>query len=69
MTPPQLNWQRPGQQLQLNGLASHTGWYLQAQTNAPGAGIRTAWATVSSSNTTNAASFPVNSTRAAHFLG
>ena len=49
-----------GATLQLSWPAGHTGWALQAQTNAPGAGIGTNWATVSGSRATNQIFVPID---------
>lgn len=39
--------------LQLSWPPDHTGWILQAQTNAPGAGLGTNWVNITGSTTTN----------------
>jgi hypothetical protein len=48
-----------GGQVQLSWPLDHTGWLLEAQTNAPGAGLGTNWFRLNGSDTTNAMSFPV----------
>jgi hypothetical protein len=50
---PQLNFGINGSQLQLSWPQDHTGWSLQAQTNAPGAGLGTDWVTLPDSDSTN----------------
>jgi len=57
--PVPLGLQFSARQLQLNWPADHTGWRLQAQTNALGAGLGTNWVTVSGSTGTNAITIPV----------
>jgi len=49
-----------GTALQVSWPASHTGWALQAQTNAPGAGIGTNWTTVPGSRATNQLLLPID---------
>ncbi len=41
--------------------SDHTGWRLQAQTNAPGTGLGTNWTTVASSSATNQVIIPLSS--------
>ena len=57
---PQVGYGISSGQMTLGWPSDHTGWRLQMQTNAPGAGIGTNWVTVSSSTTTNQISLPVN---------
>ena len=45
--------------LQVSWPADHTGWSLQAQTNPPGVGLGTNWATVFNSNSTNQMMLPI----------
>jgi hypothetical protein len=66
--PLQLSWQSIGGQLQFNWPSDHVGWRLQAQTNAPGAGLGTNWVTVPGSSATNAISIPVNKTNGSVFF-
>ena len=47
-------------QLSLSWPADHLGWYLQAQTNAPGVGLTTNWITVPGSTATNRMFFSIN---------
>ena len=49
-----------GATLQLSWPAGHTGWALEAQTNAPGAGIGTNWTTVPGSRATNQLFVPID---------
>ena len=68
MLPAQLGWQFNARQFQFNWPADHTGWRLQAQTNAPGAGLSTNWVTVSGSTATNAIAVPVGNTNGSVFF-
>ncbi len=65
--PVQLGWQRSGWQLQFNWPADHTGWRLEAQANALGAGLGTNWLTVPSSTSTNTVSIPITTNDSAFF--
>jgi autotransporter-associated beta strand protein len=49
-----------GNNLTLGWPADHTGWALQAQTNAPGQGLGTNWATVPGSTGVNQVVMPIN---------
>jgi autotransporter-associated beta strand protein len=51
--PAPITFQAAGGLLTLTWPADHIGWRLQAQTNAPGAGLSTNWVTVSGATTTN----------------
>jgi len=66
--PVQLDWQLGARQLQFNWPSDHTGWRLEAQTNAPGAGLGTNWVTVSGSTATNAASIFISNTNGSAFF-
>ena len=66
--PVQLGWLRSAGQFQFNWPADHTGWRLQAQTNAPGAGLGANWLTVPSSTATNALSIPISKTNGSVFF-
>ncbi len=57
---PQLQFSLTAGQLQLNWPADHTGWILQAQTNAPNIGLTTNWYPVSLASGTNQLTLPVN---------
>ena len=57
---PQLNFGINGSQLQFSWPQDHTGWSLQAQTNAPGAGLGTDWVTLPNSDSTNQASLSID---------
>ena len=46
--------------LTLSWPADHTGWRLQAQTNAPGLGLGTNWADVADSTNVNQLAIPMN---------
>jgi autotransporter-associated beta strand protein len=50
----------PGNTLALSWPADHTGWQLQAQTNAPGAGLGPTWVDVANSSGTNQVSLPID---------
>ena len=56
-----------GGTLQLSWPADHTGWRLQAQTNAPGAGLGTNWFDVPAAATTNRLSLPMGLTSGSGF--
>jgi hypothetical protein len=60
ISPPQLSLGMTGNALQLSWPSDHTGWELQAQTNAPGGGIGTNWVTLSGSTATNQIVIPIN---------
>jgi len=49
-----------GNTLGLSWPADHTGWTLQAQTNAPHQGLGTTWGTVAGSSATNQVFLPIN---------
>ncbi|HEX4264226.1 MAG TPA: autotransporter-associated beta strand repeat-containing protein, partial [Verrucomicrobiae bacterium] len=53
--------------LTLSWPQDHTGWTLQAQTNAPGIGLGTNWADVTGSASTNEVALPINSTNGSVF--
>jgi hypothetical protein len=57
---PALNFNLVGGQLQFNWPADHTGWKLQAQTNAPGSGLGTNWVPFASSSGTNQLWLPID---------
>jgi fibronectin-binding autotransporter adhesin len=57
-----------GNQLNLSWPADHIGWRLQAQTNAPGTGLTTNWATVPGSTTVNSMSFTINPANSSAFF-
>jgi hypothetical protein len=66
--PSEIFWQPGGGQLELNWPSDHTGWRLEAQTNAPGAGLGTNWVTVAGSTATNTASIPISNTNGSVFF-
>jgi len=51
--PTNLTFTANGGTLTLNWPATHLGWTLQVQTNAPGAGLGTNWTDIANSATTN----------------
>ncbi len=57
----------PGQ-LQFSWPSDHIGWRLEAQTNAPGAGLGTNWITVANSATTNQITIFIGSTNGSVFF-
>jgi len=67
-TPPEKTLAASNGQLTLGWPADHTGWLLQAQTNAPGSGLSTNWATVSGSDTTNQITVPICTTNGSVFF-
>jgi fibronectin-binding autotransporter adhesin len=58
-TPTNITTTVSGGTLTVSWPANYTGWTLQAQTNAPGAGISTNWSRITSSTSTNQMSFPI----------
>lgn len=58
--PTNLLWAVTGTNLTLVWPADHTGWRLQFQTNAPGAGLSTNWFNVPDSTLTNTTTLPVD---------
>lgn len=56
-----------GNQLTLAWPADNTGWQLQAQTNAPGAGLGTNWVNVGGSTGVNSLVIPMNTTNGSVF--
>jgi hypothetical protein len=54
--------------LTLSWPSDHTGWRLEAQTNAIGAGLGTNWVTISTATTTNQITLPVSSANGAVFF-
>jgi hypothetical protein len=55
-------------QLQFTWPADHTGWLLQIQTNATGAGLGTNWLAVPNSDLSNQFSAPVSSAAGSIFF-
>lgn len=55
-------------QLQLVWPQDHTGWQVQVQTNAPGAGFGTNWMTIPGSGLTNQFTLPVDAANGSVFL-
>jgi len=56
-----------GNNLTLSWPADHTGWRLQSQTNSINIGLRTNWADVAGSTTTNQVIIPMNRANASVF--
>jgi hypothetical protein len=65
---PSITAAASGSVLQLSWPANYVGWTLQAQADAPGAGIGTNWSTVSGSTTTNQFSAPMGNTDGSVFF-
>ena len=65
---PQLNFGINGSQLQISWPQDHTGWSLQVQTNAPGAGLGKAWVTLPTSVSTNQTSVSVETANGSVFF-
>jgi hypothetical protein len=65
---PLLNFGINGGQLQFSWPQDHTGWSLQVQTNAPGAGLGTAWVTLPNSVSTNQTSVPIDTANGSVFF-
>jgi hypothetical protein len=55
-------------QIQLRWPGNYAGWQVQAQTNAPGAGLGTNWMTLSGSGLTNQFTLPVDAANGSVFL-
>jgi polygalacturonase len=68
LTPPLLDFETIGQQLQLTWPATHTGWTLQIQTNSLSKGLGTDWVNVPDSETTNRVLVPIVPTHGSVFL-
>ena len=66
--PVPLGWQLNARQFQFNWPADHTGWRLQVQTNAVGAGLGTNWVAIPNSTATNAISIPISNTNGSVFF-
>jgi autotransporter-associated beta strand protein len=60
LDPANINASLAGNACSLSWPSDHTGWRLQAQTNAVGAGLGTNWADVPGSTTTNSMNLPVD---------
>jgi len=58
-SPPPLNFEASGNQVQFTWPPSHTGWRLDTQTNPPGTGLGTNWIPVPNSQITNRIAVPV----------
>ncbi len=65
--PTNITFQASGGNLTLSWPADHTGWQLQAQTNAPRSGITTNWSIVSGSTATNQWTVPISTTNGSAF--
>jgi hypothetical protein len=59
-TPTNITFSVSGSTLTLSWPVDHTGWVLQAQTNAPGLGIGTNWGVVPGSASVNQYVTPIN---------
>ncbi|HEX5400532.1 MAG TPA: carbohydrate-binding protein, partial [Verrucomicrobiae bacterium] len=68
LLPTPLFWQLGNRQFRFSWPEDHTGWRLQAQTNAVNSGLGTNWVTVSGSAATNAISIPIVNTNGAVFF-
>ena len=66
--PGQLNLAIANSRIQLSWPLDHTGWQLQAQTNAPGRGIGTNWITISGSGLTNQFALPADAANGSVFF-
>jgi len=67
LSAPQLAFHLGNNGLQFNWPADHLGWRLEAETNAPGAGIGANWGTVPGSTLTNQVSVPLNNVNGSVF--
>jgi autotransporter-associated beta strand protein len=66
-TPTNITFSVSGTTLTLSWPLDHTGWTLQAQTNAPGVGIGTNWSVVPGSASVNQVVIPMNRTNGSVF--
>jgi autotransporter-associated beta strand protein/T5SS/PEP-CTERM-associated repeat protein len=67
-TPPHLTNVLSGNALNLSWPADHIGWRLVAQTNPVSVGLRTNWATVPGSTTTNRVVLPISTANGSVFV-
>jgi hypothetical protein len=67
-TPPAIGYGTSGNQLQLAWPADHTGWLLEAQTNAPRVGLSTNWVIVPGSSAVNSWSIPIDAAEGSVFF-
>ncbi|HWX19002.1 MAG TPA: LamG-like jellyroll fold domain-containing protein [Candidatus Binatia bacterium] len=67
-TRPQISFVSTASQVQLTWPVDHTGYRLQAQTNAPGVGLTTNWVAVPGSTTNNTLTFPLDGTQGSVFF-
>jgi cellulose 1,4-beta-cellobiosidase len=68
LTPAQINLTIANSQMQLVWPQNHTGWQVQVQTNAPGAGLGTNWITISGSGLTNQFNLPIDAVNGSVFI-
>jgi hypothetical protein len=68
MSPPQLTFNIGAGQIQVAWPQDHVGWTLQAQTNAPGAGLGANWVTVPASSSTNRIALPIDPSNGSVFF-
>ena len=66
--PTNITFQVSGGNLTLSWPADHTGWTLQSQTNAINVGLRTNWAVVTGSSSTNQVTIPINTANGTVFF-
>jgi hypothetical protein len=66
--PTNITFQVSGGNLTLSWPADHTGWTLQSQTNAINVGLRTNWAVVTGSSSTNQVTIPINAANGTVFF-
>jgi hypothetical protein len=66
-TPTKIGFAMMNNQLTLSWPSDHTGWQLQVQTNAPGAGISTNWSNVSGSTSVDQWIVPLATTNGSVF--
>jgi hypothetical protein len=68
MNPTNITFTAGGGNLNLSWPADHTGWRLQVQTNAPGVGLNTNWATYPGSTNVNSISIPIDPANGSEFF-
>ena len=68
LTPAQINLGVANDQMQIGWPQDHTGWQVQVQTNAPGAGLGANWITIPGSGLTNQFILPVDPANGSVFL-
>jgi hypothetical protein len=66
--PASLNAVAAGNRIRIEWPLGHTGWWLQAQTNAPGVGLDPDWFTITEAASTNQVTFPIDALHGSVFF-